>query len=415
MTEEDDADRVWRAAEDAVVSGDAAALDRLLHDHGPQLRTGRVTSSWSGGLAPDYSPADARTIITTEHCFSSWNEFVAFTDAVADTTSGLAQFETAVDAVVAGNISVLEVLLRANPELVRARSARTHRATLLHYVGANGVEGFRQRTPANAASVVQLLLDAGADVNATADMYGGADTLGLVATSIHPFNAGIQDNLMELLLGRGANVATASGGASSAGVVNACLANGRPDAAHFLARRGAPVDLEAAAGLGQLDLVKRFFDKDTLVTEATARQSTDGFSWACEYGRTDVVAYLLEKGIDVSAKLRPHGQTGLHWAAFGGHAPTVRLLLDHRASVDLRDDRFNATPLGWSMYAWSGGREYWAGDDYHEVVEQLIAAGARLDPESLTQNGHASPLAAKIDKDVRMRAIVGGRPDKWLS
>jgi len=107
MTEEDDADRVWRAAEDAVVRGDAAALDRLLHDHGPQLRTGRVKSSWSGGLAPDYSPADARTIITTEHCFSSWNEFVAFTDAVADTTSALARFETAVDAVVADRVLLL--------------------------------------------------------------------------------------------------------------------------------------------------------------------------------------------------------------------------------------------------------------------------------------------------------------------
>jgi hypothetical protein len=61
------------------------------------------------------------------------------------------------------------------------------------------------------------------------------------------------------------------------------------------------------------------------------------------------------------------------------------------------------------MYAWSEGREYWAGDQYHEIVEQLIAAGARLDPESLTQDGHASPLATKIDEDARMRAIVAGR------
>src|SRR4029079_14228007 len=74
-------------------------------------------------------------------------------------------------------------LLGAPPELARARSTRithfdppAHRATLLHYVAANGVEGYRQVTPANAVDVARLLLQAGAEVDALADMYGGHHT-----------------------------------------------------------------------------------------------------------------------------------------------------------------------------------------------------------------------------------------------
>jgi hypothetical protein len=52
----------------------------------------------------------------------------------------------------------------------------------LIYVGVNGVEDERQRTPANAGEIVQVLLDAGAE----ADQYGGGvTTLGLAATSVH--------------------------------------------------------------------------------------------------------------------------------------------------------------------------------------------------------------------------------------
>jgi hypothetical protein len=37
----------------------------------------------------------------------------------------------------------------------------------LHYIGANGVEGERQKTPANAVEVARILLDAGAEESST--------------------------------------------------------------------------------------------------------------------------------------------------------------------------------------------------------------------------------------------------------
>jgi len=56
----------------------------------------------------------------------------------------------------------------ASRGLIRARSLREHRCTLLHYAAANGVEAERQRTPPNAPAVAQLLLARGADPDAFA-------------------------------------------------------------------------------------------------------------------------------------------------------------------------------------------------------------------------------------------------------
>jgi hypothetical protein len=70
------------------------------------------------------------------------------------------------------------------------RSMREHGAGLLHYVSANEVEGYRQRTPRNIVEISELLLKAGADVRAAANVYGrGSTTLGLTATSLHPERA----------------------------------------------------------------------------------------------------------------------------------------------------------------------------------------------------------------------------------
>ena len=253
-----------------------------------------------------------------------------------------APFETAVDAVVDGDVETLTNLLRANPDLVRARSSREHRATLLHYVGANGVEDERQRTPKNAVEVARVLLDAGADIHSMADMYGGSDTFGLVATSIHPIVAGVQEPLMEFLLSRGATFDVRT--------INACLANGRGKSAQWLAARlgDDALDLEAAAGVGRLDLMRKLF------AHATDAQKLSGLAWACEYGHTDVAAFLVDHGVPVGARVPPHGGTGLHWAAYEGHLDTVNALLSRGAPLDVKDKTFDGTPLDWALH---GGHE----------------------------------------------------------
>jgi ankyrin repeat protein len=404
---------IWKAAERAVEDGDATTLERLLRDHGKMLRGQRPETSWWGGLAPDYSAADARAMIVRNHDFESWEEFEAYARARNTAGSLIAQFEDAVDAIVRGDDDSLKRLLAQRPELVHARSTRKHHSNLLHYVGANGVEGFRQRTPKNAVQIAETLLDAGAEVDAVADMYGGSTTVGLVATSIHPKNAGVQEDLIDVLVAHGARIDRLDAGGSKGSplLINSCLANGRPGAAEYLARRGAPIDLEGAAGLGRLDLVLTFFaDDGSLTNGATSEQMADGFSWACEYGRADVVEYLLERGMDVGARLRPHKQTGLHWAAYGAHVETVKALLGHRPPLDVRDESFEGTPLDWALYAWGTTPNRTDRHECYEVVALLSAAGAAVSQAWIDANDDRGfPLGEWVRADARMEAALARR------
>ena len=115
---------------------------------------------------------DYRQQTAERYEFSSWEGLKAFVEAVARRGEAF-QFESAVEAVIGGDAAGLRSLLQANPELVRARSLRRHGATLLHYIAANGMEGFRQKSPANAVEMATILLRAGAEADATAHMYGG--------------------------------------------------------------------------------------------------------------------------------------------------------------------------------------------------------------------------------------------------
>lgn len=332
-------------------------------------------------------------------------EFVA---AVTRKGSSVWQFESAVEATIAGDLPALRRLLSDNRDLARARSTRAHRATLLHYISANGVEGYRQRTPKNAVQVASLLLKAGADVDADLD-YGplrriypertGSTPLGLVATSVHPAAAGVQLRLLKVLLKHGAAVDGLPGGWNP---LRAALHNGRGEAAAFLAKCGARLDLEGAAGVGRLDVVKGFFKKNhCLKSTATARQMELGFMWACEYGRTKVVAFLLENGMRVNA--RPHGETGLHWAAYGGHAGIVQLLLEWNASIGLKDKRYQNTPLGWALHGWLYPPPEAERRSHVKVVALLIAAGATVNRRWL-ENDEGQRLRA----DRRMYAALSG-------
>src|ERR1700741_622800 len=171
------------------------------------------------------------------------------------------RFESAVDAVIDGDAETLASLLRTSPELVGARSSRAHHATLLHYVAANGVEDDRQKTPPNAVTIAEMLLRAGAEVDAVADMYGGkATTMGLLVSSVHPARARLQCALVETLLDFGAAI---EGIAGDGLPLLTALAFGYPDAAQTLVDRGARIDsIVAAAGLGDLDRVRSFVDEE---------------------------------------------------------------------------------------------------------------------------------------------------------
>lgn len=144
-------------------------------------------------LAEPIALHSARQIVACDHSFDTWSTVEGAVDS---------QFETAVDAVTLGDTETLTRLLERAGTLATARSVYGHRATLLHYVAANGVEIRRQVVPSNAPDIARVLLDHGADPHATMPIYGGHyDTLSLMRSSAHPRAAGIAPELDSILTG----------------------------------------------------------------------------------------------------------------------------------------------------------------------------------------------------------------------
>ena len=222
-------------------------------------------------------------------------------------------FERAADATVAGDSDTLRSLIEEHPELVYARSSRPHRATLLHYLGANGVEDERQVTPRNGPEMIRLLLDAGADPDATCFTYrGGPDdtTLGLLTSSGHPLAAGVMLAMVRAL---------ADGGAT--------LDNPTALLAHL--HRGEP-------------LINFSPLSDEIVEAALSK--------AISFDEVGFARSILDAGVpfDINADPNGDGATALHQAAITGREEAIELLLAHGAAPLERDSTFNGRPSGWA-------------------------------------------------------------------
>ncbi|MBV9456913.1 MAG: ankyrin repeat domain-containing protein [Bradyrhizobium sp.] len=356
---EEQADRLLEAHRAA----DPAAID-LFHRKHPRFLD--ETIKWRPKFIADseirdaaLSLDDARLAIARNYDFLDWPALVDYVDAVSR-DGPVHAFEAAVEAVVGGDLGALHDALRRDPALVHARSSRVccfdppvHRATLLHYIAANGVEAYRQRTPGNAVEIARTLLVAGAEPDALADMYGTAcTTMSMLVSSSHPAEAGLQVVLAGLLLDFGA--AIEGRGGKWERPLFAALAFGMSDVAKLLAERGARIDLAAASGLGLAREAAR------LVSSADEEERRRALSLAAQQGHAEIVALLLDSGLDPN-RYNPVGNhphcTPLHQAVLGGHEDGVRLLVARGARLDVRDTIWDGTPLGWAIHGGCRDRE----------------------------------------------------------
>jgi ankyrin repeat protein len=339
--------------------------------------------------------AAAQFVIARSYGFESWPKFARHLEGLAK-NSAVSRFEAAADAIVDGDVAKLKRLLRDDPKLIRAKSTREHGATLLHYVAANGVEGYRQKTPQNIVEITRVLLEAGAEIDATADVYGGGcTTLGLAATSVHPERAGVQEALLQILLDHGADIDLQSAG-NRHSLVLACLANGRPKAARFLADRGAPLDLAGAAGIGRTDVVRSLLDG------ATADQAQQAFLYACGYGHNDAAELFLSRGVDLAGHTGD-GQTALHYAVIGGHLETAQLLLRHNPPLEAKNV-YGGTVFGQALWSAAHGGDP---DQYIAILETLAAAGAKIGERHI-------PVNERVDRWLAKRGCVAEPGWHWF-
>jgi len=301
---------------------DPATLDRIRWNH-PRCRG--LTDQQI--RARPFALADAQLVVARLHYFQSWLDLLRHIETLERQDPHVRRFEDAADAIIAGDVAALQALLQQHPDLVTQRSTRAHHAPLLHYVSANGIEDYRQQSPANAVEVARVLLEAGAEVDATSDAYGGFSTaLGLVATSTPPRLAGVQIPLIDLLLGHGAAIDGVRPGGST---VLAALHNGCPEAARALAQRGAQIpDIEAAAGIGRPDLVVR------MAAGASPQELGIALLAAAANRAVGTMDLLIRLGAPVETQ-NEYGGTVLCHVLWFAHHGEAALIVDYARAIDL--------------------------------------------------------------------------------
>lgn len=149
-------------------------------------------------MEASFEHKDARETIAREYGYENWQA----ASRVSEPQDLLLQ--QAVDLLLVGDVTGLSALIKGQPDVVKSRSRFGHKSTLLHYVGSNGIETWRQVVPRNLAEAAKVILDAGADVNATAKIYGESATLGLLLSSAHPREAGVAEQVADVLRAHGA-------------------------------------------------------------------------------------------------------------------------------------------------------------------------------------------------------------------
>lgn len=192
----------------------------------------------------------------------------------------------------------LRELLAKDPALLVARMSRNqHRRTPLHHAAAR-----------NRLRMVKLLLELGADPNATD------------ATGASP-------------------LATASQERADAEIIAALTA------------AGAKPDLLTAINTG------RFDEAEALLRLDPGRIGPDGadtsaLHLAVARKNLATLRWLLAHGVAVNAKrmMWDCNHTALHMSIENNAIDIARLLLDAGADPNVRDDKFDATALGWAEY-----------------------------------------------------------------
>jgi uncharacterized protein len=192
------------------------------------------------------------------------------------------------EAIQRGDLAALRRLLAEHPALATARigdddPAGTSRTPL--HVATDWPGHFP-----NGAATVALLVEAGAEVNAR---FRGPHQ----ETPLHWAASSNDVEVLDALIDAGADI-EATGGVIAGGTpLTDARAFGHWQAAHRLVERGAQTTIDDAATLGLLDRLQRYFAG----VEAPAPEEVNRAFWgACHGGQQGCAAYLLDRGAELN-------------------------------------------------------------------------------------------------------------------
>lgn len=344
-------------------AGDAATRRRLLQPAHAKERFGNYDPD-----APSLSDADARLLIANQEGYAYWSKYESYLHLNP-------AVQSVIVAVRSGDIEMLRDTLRADPVAANPRwAAGFHAPTPIPndsiplFCVSEGV--FRgTNTQHNAYDMTRMLVAAGANIHIEGD---------IVLESAASFD--VIDAVAALLDG-----GAAIDGVDGDGVPMAYAMHfGFVAVAELLGRRGAKRDLRFAAGLGELDVVKSWFDADgSLKPGAGALADPYGqelkqrgqppfrcertrpnilsqaLYFACVHNRLDVADFLHAQGADINAIVPGLDMkaTVLHRVATAEGRFTrsqietaIRFLLDRGADPAIRDEVYHSTPIGWAYH-----------------------------------------------------------------
>jgi hypothetical protein len=250
------------------------------------------------------------------------------------------RFREAVSAIDAGDVSALDRLLAAHPELVRDRidcgEGYFRQPYLLWFVAENPIRN--GKLPRNIAEVTRVILQA-AQCQRVDSLREQLDyALALVCSGRVARECGVQRELMDVL---------GDAGADPDGALVPALAHRELAAAERLLERGAVLTLTAAVCTG------RTADVICLGRVASAEDRQAALAAAAFYGQAQTLAMLVGPGVDLNAYnppgFHPHG-TALHHAVDSGSLEAVKVLVEAGADLRTRDHLYKGTPLDWAEY-----------------------------------------------------------------
>lgn len=335
-------DQLKRQAQDLLAASraaDPAACQRLREFH-PRLKGATNEAIAEGKI----TWSDALLAIAREYGYASW----ARLKARVETPDGAPAedrphqeritdpiFRRAVEMIDDGDMPALVRWLDQHQDLQTRHASFEggnyfRQPSLLAFVAENPVRN--DALPPNIVDVARVLLDRGV---AKADLN---ETLTLVASGRVTREAGVQIDLIDVLIRAGADARDA---------LKAALAHGEFEAARALIARGADLTLPVAAALDDLAAVSE------RLPAATASERRLALAFAAQHGRPEILEMLLRAGEDPNL-YNPEGanshSTPLHQAAAGGHVKAVQVLLAYGASKDLKDTLWNSTALEWARH-----------------------------------------------------------------
>jgi ankyrin repeat protein len=158
-----------------------------------------------------------------------------------------------------------------------------------------------------------------------------------------------------------------------------------------------------AAHEGNSDEARRIVRENPGIVQSLTGDDRRALTDEAWIGNARAVGLMMELGFDpgVPSVTGPTGGTALHNAAWQGSAESVEAILRYpsgRDLIEVRDAQYGGTPLNWCMH---GSRN--CGDpraDHASVAGLLIRAGAHVDPEKLDAS---DAVKAAIDAAVRER------------